>query len=222
MIPEIFKKSFTCLLLILASCYSVGLYAHEDPAELVANTSEQIKNILKKENGKNTAQIRKEVEDVLYPRFDFTRMTALAVGKFWKEATVEQKDALASEFKILLSNTYFNTMLRYRDAKINVKQDVLIENEGKQATVKSAVQPETSKEAVAIDYVLYNTPDGWKVFNVNVEGASLVTVYRNQFGEEISKNGIDSLVKSLHDKNQSMRAADSSPGTAVDATTHKG
>jgi len=158
-----------------------------------------------KENGKNTDAIRQEVEEVLFPRFDFLRMTALAVGKHWRAATPEQKEALIAEFRTLLTLTYFNTMLRYRDAAIAIRPDVIIENEGKEATVKSSVSVKDIKEPVAIDYVLYHTDEGWKVFNVNVEGASLVTVYRNQFGDEISKNGIDGLIASLKNKNLSAK-----------------
>jgi phospholipid transport system substrate-binding protein len=101
----------------------------------------------------------------------------------------------------LLTRTYFSTMLRYRDAKLSVKPDVLLANEGKEATVKSDVVVGNAQQPVQIDYVLYNTDEGWKVFNVSVEGASLVTVYRNQFGEEINKGGLDGLVLSLQNKN---------------------
>jgi phospholipid transport system substrate-binding protein len=189
-------------------------HAQESPVALVTNTSGQVRTSLMKENSSNTAEIRKEVEAVLFPRFDFTRMTALAVGKYWKQATPEQKNALSTEFKILLTNTYFNTMLRYRDAKISVKQDELVESDGKQATVKSDVMVANAKDPVSIDYVLYNTEDGWKVFNVNVEGASLVTVYRNQFGEEISKSGIDGLIQSLHTKNVANGTPDATAASA--------
>lgn len=189
-----------CLFMLIAST-AARVQAHEDPSALVSYTSEEVRSILMRENSKNTASIRTEVESILYPRFDFTRMTALAVGKHWRNASAEQKEALVVEFRTLLTGTYFNTMLRYRDAKITVKPDVIVENEGKEATVKSSVSVKDLKEPVAIDYVLYNTTDGWKVFNVNVEGASLVTVYRNQFGDEITKNGIDGLIASLKSKN---------------------
>lgn len=180
-------------------------HSTEDPSALVTYTSEEVRSILMKENGSNTEAIRTQVETVLFPRFDFMRMTALAVGKHWRSATPEQKEALIAEFRTLLTLTYFNTMLRYRDAKITIKPDVIIENEGKEATVKSSVQVKDLKDPVAIDYVLYNTADGWKVFNVNVEGASLVTVYRNQFGDEISKNGIEGLIATLKNKNISAK-----------------
>jgi phospholipid transport system substrate-binding protein len=191
--------------IFFATVCTRAVSAHEDPSALVTNVSEQVRAILMKENGTNTTTVRTEVEQVLLPRFDFTRMTALAVGKFWKSASTEQKTALTFEFQTLLSNTYFNTMLRYRDVGIKIKPDVLIENEGKQATVKSEVAVTNAQKPVAIDYILYNTEEGWKVYNINVEGASLVTVYRNQFGEEINKNGIDGLVQSLHAKNEAAQ-----------------
>lgn len=191
------KNWFISLLLV----FSPLLLAEENPAKMVRDTSEQVRTILLKEDGSNTDVVRAEVQQVLYPRFDFTRMTALAVGKHWKQATPEQKAALTGEFRTLLTRTYFTTMLRYRDAAINIKGAPILENEGKEATVKSDVKVATAQQPVLIDYVLYHTGDGWKVFNVAVEGASLVTVYRNQFGDEVSKGGIDGLIQSLKNKN---------------------
>lgn len=197
----------TCFL--FASFLAGSAQAHEDPSAMVASTSEQVRTILMKENGKNTETIREEVKAVIYPRFDFMRMTALAVGKHWRSASPAQKEALIVEFRNLLTGTYFNTMLRYRDAKISIKPDVIIEGDGKQATVKSSVSVKDIKEPVAIDYVLYKTEEGWKIFNVSVEGASLVTVYRNQFGDEVSKGGIDGLILTLKNKNTNNKSAKS-------------
>jgi len=211
------KHLLAAFFFLVVATFGNLVCAAEDPSTLVSTTSEQVRISLRKENGSNTPDIRKEVEDILFPRFDFVRMTALAVGKYWREASPAQKDALSGEFRILLTNTYFNTMLRYRDAKITVKPDVSVDDNGKQATVKSQVFVADARDPVAIDYVLYNTEQGWKVFNVNVEGASLVTVYRNQFGDEISHSGIDGLVQSLHTKNQ----ANGSGAPAAAATTKK-
>jgi phospholipid transport system substrate-binding protein len=195
-------------LLVMKSVLLVSLLAfvslvsaEENPTVLVTQTSEKVRAILVKENGSNTEAVRSEVQQVLYPRFDFTRMTALAVGKYWKQATPEQKTALSDEFRTLLTRTYFSTMLRYRDARINIQPDPVLANDGKEATVKSDVVVGNAQQPVKIDYVLYHTEDGWKVFNVSVEGASLVTVYRNQFGEEVNKGGLDGLIQSLRNKN---------------------
>jgi len=196
------KNNFTGILLaFLLLVIGQVVVAEENPTRLVIETSEKVRAILEKENGSNTESVREEVQQLLYPRFDFTRMTALAVGKHWKQATPEQKKALSDEFRTLLTRTYFSTMLRYRDAKINVKPEPLLANEGKEATVKSDVVVGNAQQPVLIDYVLYHTEEGWKVFNISVEGASLVTVYRNQFGEEVNKAGLDGLIKSLRTKN---------------------
>lgn len=211
------KKIAVSLMLLLSTTWlACAAWADDSPVSLVTATSEQVRSALMKENGSNTHVVREEVEQLLNPRFDYTRMTALAVGKNWKQATDAQKNALTTEFHTLLANTYFSTMLRYRDAKISIKPDVLLENEGKQATVKSQVAVANAQAPVSIDYVLYNTPEGWKVFNVSVEGASLVTVYRNQFGDEVSKGGIDGLIQSLHNKNiaPAPQSADVQPASS--------
>lgn len=194
-----------CVASLIAALSSA--YADEDPSALIKNTSEQIKALLMTEDGSNTAAIRIEVEKILEPRFDFLRMTAYALGRPWRSASAEQKEVLIEEFRNLLTGTYFNTLLRYRDAEITIKPDVIVENKGKEATVKSRVAVEGMKDPVAIDYVLYKSKEGtgWKVFNINVEGASLITVYRNQFGQEISKHGIDGLIQTLKDKNNKIK-----------------
>lgn len=199
---QVIKGLLASVLLVSMHLVSVQpVSAEENPTKMVLETSETVRALLAKENGSNTDAVRAEVQQVLYPRFDFTRMTALAVGKYWKQATPEQKTALSDEFRALLTRTYFSTMLRYRDAKLNVKPEPLLANDGKEATVKSDVTVGNAQQPVLIDYVLYHTEAGWKVFNVSVEGASLVTVYRNQFAEEVNKGGLDGLIQSLRNKN---------------------
>lgn len=196
-----FVQATKMLTMVTLLVFGSLVSAEESPSQLVMETSETVRAILVKEDGSNTEAVRAEVQQVLYPRFDFTRMTALAVGKHWKQATPEQKTALSEEFRTLLTRTYFSTMLRYRDVKLNIKPDPLMANEGKEATVKSDVVVGNAQQPVLIDYVLYHTDTGWKVFNVSVEGASLVTVYRNQFSEEVNKGGLDGLIQSLRAKN---------------------
>lgn len=188
---------FSAALLVL----SAHVYAQETPVSIVSATSEAVRAELLKENGSNTDAVRAEVEKLVHPRFDFARMTALAVGKYWRTATPEQKTALSDEFRTLLTRTYYTTMLRYRNVKVNISPDTILENDGKQATVKTTVDMAAGQQPVKIDYVLYNTDKGWLVFNVVVEGASLVTVYRNQFADEVNKGGIAGLIQSLHNKN---------------------
>lgn len=191
-------KGFLLALLVWVAPSSL---ADESPVSIVTATSEAVRAALLKENGSNGDAVRADVEKLIYARFDFNRMTALAVGKYWRDATPEQKTALSNEFRTLLSRTYYTTMLRYRDVKLNVRPEPLLENDGKQATVKTDVTVGNAQQPVMIDYVLYQSDAGWKVFNVNVEGASLVTVYRNQFADEINKGGMAGLIQTLQAKN---------------------
>jgi phospholipid transport system substrate-binding protein len=202
------KKLFTSLLLMLGLA-APALAAGDSPVDVIGTTSQNALELLKKENGKNTSQVRKQVEDMVVPLFDFTRMTALAVGKDWRAATPAQQSQLAEQFQTLLVRTYSSTMTRFKSAQIDVKPNAQINNNGREAVVKSEVTlpGNGDKKNVMVDYTLYKGTQGWKIFNVSVEGASLVTIYRNQFGEEIRKNGVDGLIKMLKDKNEKGKPA---------------
>jgi len=200
------KKLITCFLIMLGLSTQV-MAATDNPVDQVRDTSRQIMDVLKQENGKNTKQIRQQVEALAVPQFDFQRMTALAVGLGWRQASPAQQTALAQQFQTLLVRTYSTTMTRFKSAQIDIQPNAIIGNAGREATVKSNVSlPGNDKGPVSVDYTLYKTAQGWKVFNVSVEGASLVTVYRNQFNQEISKTGIDGLIKMLQDKNAALPA----------------
>ncbi|WP_174875733.1 MlaC/ttg2D family ABC transporter substrate-binding protein [Vogesella oryzae] len=201
------KKLLTSLMLLLG--LAAPALAADEPVSLVQDTSQKALDILKKENGKNTRQVREQVESMVIPLIDFTRMTALAVGKDWRAANPTQQEQLATQFKTLLVRTYSSTMVRFKTAQIDVKPTAQFNNSGREAVVKSEVTIPGSadKKNVSIDYTLYKGSQGWKIFNVSVEGASLVTVYRTQFGEEIRKNGIDGLIKQLKDKNEGVKPA---------------
>ncbi|WP_293766204.1 ABC transporter substrate-binding protein [uncultured Aquitalea sp.] len=202
------KKFLACFCVLLGLSAPV-FAAADNPVDLVRDASRQILDTIKKENGKNTAQIRQQVESIAVPQFDFQRMTALAVGMGWRQASPTQQGQLAQQFQTLLVRTYSSTMTRFKNAQIDVSPNAVMGNSGREATVKTQVSlpGANDKGPVAVDYTLYKTAQGWKVFNVSVEGASLVTVYRNQFTQEISKSGVDGLIKMLQDKNAAPAAA---------------
>lgn len=198
------KKLFIAFFsLVLAS---VALAAGS-PTDTINDGSNKLLNIIKQDTGRNTAQVRQQMENAAVPMFDFQRMTALAVGQGWRNATPAQQAALTQEFKSLLVRTYAGTMMRFKNAKVDVRSNPVMANSGREATVKSVVNPGNGKQSVAVDYTMYKGSQGWKIYNVIVEGASLVTVYRNQFNEEIKKNGVDGLIKLLKDKNANPASA---------------
>src|SRR5574343_32784 len=202
------KKLFATLMVMLGLS-STALAASDNPVDVISTTSQSALELLKKDTGKNTNQIRKQVEDLVVPQFDFIRMTALAVGKDWRGATPAQQTQLAEQFQTLLVRTYSSTMTRFKNAQIDVKPNAQLNNNGREAVVKSEVTlpGNGEKKNVMVDYTLYKGNQGWKIYNVSVEGASLVTIYRNQFGEEIRKNGVDGLIKLLKDKNDKGKPA---------------
>ena len=142
------------------------------------------------------------VDSTLMPHVNFERMTALAVGRAWREATPEQKKQLMTEFRVLLLRTYSNAFTAVRDQSIRMKpfrgnasdEEVVVRSE--------IVQPRG--EPIQLDYRLEKDGNSWKIYDVNVLGVWLVQTYRNQFAQEISAGGLDGLIKSLAEKNKSF------------------
>ncbi|MGF6148587.1 Probable phospholipid-binding protein mlaC precursor [Kingella potus] len=194
------KTSFYTAVLIAAA--SVGS-AYATPQQAVGQVREnaaQVLGILKKANGSNDAAIRKEAENYAMPYFDFQRMTAQAVGRPWTQATAAQKQALTREFQALLIRTYSGTMLKFKNSAVDVKGNPVVNKGGKEIIVRAEISQGGSKP-VNMDFTVHQSGGKYRVYNVAVEGASLVTVYRNQFGEIIKNKGFDGLIQDLKSKN---------------------
>jgi phospholipid transport system substrate-binding protein len=195
------KKWLTGLFI---ACFSITtvMATPQDAANQIKGNIQQVLNIINKDNGGNTAQVRKQAENYAIPYFDFTRMTMLAVGNNWKNASAAQKTALASEFKTLLIRTYSGTMMQYKNAKVNVKNNPQSRNDGKIVVVSTEVTIPSQSKPVQMDYTTYPSGNRYLVYNVTIEGASLVTVYRNQFNDIVAKKGVDGLIQELKNKNK--------------------
>ena len=200
-------KNLLGKLLICCAFVSFSLHAMaETPDELVRDTSRQVLDVLKRDNGKNTKAIRAEVEALVLPKFDFTRMTALAVGRGWRDANPEQQKQLIDQFRMLLVRTYSSTMTRFKNAQITVQASAPAAD-AREVTVRSEVELPANagdKRSAQVDYTLIKTPTGWRVYNVSIEGASLVTIYRNNFNDILRQGGPDALIQSLKDKNDAL------------------
>lgn len=182
------------------SVMSIGL-AWATPQQAVTQlrgNAEQIMTILNKGNGKNDAQVRREAENYAVPYFDFERLSARAVGNPWRQATAAQKQALAAEFKTLLIRTYSGTMMSFKNAQVNVRDQA--QAKGGDVVVRAEVTPSGGK-TVVMDYTLAKGGKNYRVVDVAVEGQSLVTAYRGQFGQIIQQKGFDGLIADLKAKN---------------------
>lgn len=153
----------------------------------------------------DTGKVLGLVDEKILPHFNFRRMTMLAVGRDWRQASPEQQNRLVSAFRTLLVRTYSNALTQYRDQTIDFKP-VRIADADTTAQVRTEVR-QPGAQPIGIDYTLEKTASGWKVFDVVVAGVSLVTNYRGSFGDEIRKGGVDGLIRALDEKNRSLEAA---------------
>ena len=203
------NRLLALLTLLLAGFAFAGhALAQETPDVLVKNVTSEVLTIIKNDKELQGGSMRKVFELVdakILPHFNFTRMTSLAVGQKWREATPEQKTRLAAEFKVLLVRTYANALTSYKNQTVDYKPLRMAPTDT-DVTVKTEVR-QSSGQPIQLDYTLQKKDDGWKVYDVTVAGVSLVTNYRDSFGQEIRNGGIDGLITSLAAKNQQASAS---------------
>ncbi len=150
-------------------------------------------------------RIREVVETKLLPNFDFERITALAMGRNWRQATPEQQKQLVDQFRQLLVRTYSGALTQYRNQTMDYKP-MRGDPAATEVTVRTEVVRQGGQAPVPIDYSMAKGPSGWKVYDVIVGGVSLVTNYRDEFNEQIRNGGVDNLIKTLTAKNQGTPA----------------
>ncbi len=178
------------------------------PDVLVKKVTDEVLAVVRADkdlqNG-NTKKAIDLVETKVLPHFNFTRMTALALGREWSKASAEQKTRLTNEFRILLVRTYSNALTAYKDQTVEYKPFKMQAGET-DVTVRTLVH-QTNGKHIGLDYALDKQADGWKVYDVVVAGVSLVTNYRESFTQEIRANGVDGLISTLAAKNKGLEAA---------------
>lgn len=181
--------------------------AQEAPDALVKRVAQEtlqtIKSDPKVQSG-DQQRIREVVESKLLPYFDFERITALAMGRNWRQASPEQQKQLVDQFRALLVRTYSGALAQYRDQAMDYKP-LRAEANATDVTVRTEVIRQ-GQAPVQIDYSMTKSPSGWKVYDVIVGGVSLVTNYRDEFNEQIKNGGVDGLIKTLNAKNQGAPA----------------
>jgi phospholipid transport system substrate-binding protein len=160
------------------------------------------------QNG-NQEKVIQLVESKVLPHFDFAHMTRLAVGRNWRDATPQQQQALVEEFKTLLVRTYTTAYRQYRNETIEYRPLRMAPGDT-DVIVRSVVKQPGRPQPIAVDYGMEKLPSGWKVYDVKIEGVSLVENYRSTFASEIQRNGVDGLIRTLSDKNKALAAQQSS------------
>lgn len=182
--------------------YAQGMVA---PDVLAKSVTDEVITILRSDkdiNAGNPGKLMDLIETKVLPHFNFTRMTRLAVGKNWRKASPQQRGMLVEEFRVLLVRTYATAFTSYRDQTITYRP-LRMRPEDDDVVVKSqVVQP--GRPPVAVDYNMEKTSNGWKVYDVAIEGVSLVQNYRSTFNGEVQRAGIDGLIKALDSKNRQL------------------
>lgn len=140
------------------------------------------------------------VETKILPHFDFDHMTQMATGPGWRLATPGQQQALTREFMTLLVRTYSAALSSVRDQVIEFRP-LRSPPEGTDVTVRTLVK-QSGAAALTIDYDMQHMPNGWKVYDIKIEGVSLIATYRETFAARIRESGIDGLIKLLAEKNR--------------------
>jgi phospholipid transport system substrate-binding protein len=179
------------------------------PDALIRNTVDEIIGIIKQDKdiqAGDQKKINALVDAKVLPHFDFQRMTRLAVGRYWRTATPEQKQLVVTEFRNMLVRTYTKVFTVYRNQTVEIKPFRMMAGDT-EATVKTVINKPGS-QPVAVDYEMELAADGWKVFDISIEGVSMVMSYRGTFASQIQESGIDGLIKTLSDKNISADKSD--------------
>ncbi len=187
--------------------FSASAQAMPEPQALVKEASDNMLKALKDNEAEletNPQKIYTLVQDILFPHFDFERMAKLALGLSWRDASPEQQAKFVEEFRLLLVRTYATAMLEYTNEEIRFlpfRDDV---EKGRVSVPMEVVQPNGPSVPMALS--LYkNKNDEWKVYDVKIEGISLVTNYRSSFNRDIRTSGMDALIESLAKRNDKAR-----------------
>jgi phospholipid transport system substrate-binding protein len=194
------------LLAVLAAVPAV--HAQEvPPDQLVKTVTLEVVELIAKDKeiqSGNRAKLVQLIDAKVLPHFNFSAMTALALGQSWNKATPEQKKRLTEEFRTLLVRTYASALAAYSEQKFDFRPlrakptdtDVIVQ--------VRVLQPGT--QPVPIDYSMEKTSSGWKVYDVMVGGVSLVANYRTEFNNVVRESGLDGLIKNLSTKNRGLEA----------------
>ncbi len=212
--PLISKVLLGAIAFLLSS--TATLAAPSEALELVQQTTNSVLDIVRAQPDlfrNDPAKAYALAEEIVLPHFDFERMSSWVLGKHWRTATPEQQTQFVQGFRNLLVRTYSTALREYspEDIKERLDRDItylplLAAGDATDVTVKTQIQ-RPSGPPIAVNYNLYEKNGEWKVYDITVEGISLVTNYRNSFANEIRRDGLDALIAKLAARNQQSAAS---------------
>lgn len=184
---------------------SVAPSPHMAPDALIRTLSNDLLSVIRADKelqAGNIEKINKVVDEKVLPYVDFEKMTRLAVGRGWRQASAEQRKALVREFRALLTYTYSGAVSQITDHKVEMRP--FRAAPGDTDVIVRTMVVATKGEPIQLDYRMEKTDRGWRIYDVNIVGIWLVENYKNSFASEINANGIDGLIKSLTQRNKDL------------------
>jgi phospholipid transport system substrate-binding protein len=194
------------LLFLLPPAVAQGL----GPEELVKKITSDVMAAIKTDKQLAAGDKQKAIklaEEKILPYIDFHEATRLAVGRAWRDASPEQRKRLVDEFRSMLVRTYSNALEGYQGQEMKVLPS-RVKPGDTEATVRNQFTRAGGKP-VPIDYQMRKTDNGWKIYDITVEGISLVLTYRSEFDQVVKQEGIDGLIKRLGQKNEPAKVGKS-------------
>jgi len=201
-------KNCTSLIAGLMLCLGMAhaAAADETPDSLIKRISQEVLESAKADKdiqSGDQSKVLKLVEAKVLPYIDFQRMTELAAGRNWRGATPDQQQELVKQFKSLLIFTYSGALSQVKDQRLEYKP-FRADPADTDVEVRSQVITPRAGQVIELNYRLAKGANGWKIYDINVLGAWLIETYKGNFSAEISKSGIDGLIKTLTAKNAKL------------------
>ena len=203
-LTNLVSRALYSTLLLLLGVSLVHAQQTDDAVKLVENTTVTIQGAIRKDHDKLTTdhkRLMELVDKIVLPHFDFNKMSSWALGKYWRTATAKQKKEFTDEFQKLLVRTYAVALLDNANRQIKILPMQSSSGSDK-VTVRTEV-PQDGGFPIPINYKLQYMGSEWKVYDVEIDGISLVSNYRTTFAAEIRKTGIDSVIASMQKRNES-------------------
>ncbi|MEX3628355.1 MAG: ABC transporter substrate-binding protein [Burkholderia sp.] len=201
------KKLF--LIPVAAAFFSFGSAAQaqvdqSNPQALIKTATEQVLNEVRTQSIKpnDIGRVTDIVNRDILPYVDFRRTTQIVMGRNWRTATADQQQQVIDQFKILLIRTYAGALAQLKPDQQIQYPPFRADPGATDVVVRTLAQ--TNGQPAQIDYRLYKSPQGWRVYDLNVLGAWLIQTYQQQFNEKIQQSGVDGLIKFLTERNQQL------------------
>ena len=192
-----FKRVISSIVILL---FAVPAFAGSSPVDMLKKTSDQLLQSLKQNKNKikeNPNYVYQLTDEILLPHVDITAMSRLALGRqHWMAANAAQRKQFMQEFSNLMVRTYATALSAYTDEEIKFRPLRIDPNKEKRVQVDSVII-QRGGPSIPVSYRLFKRGDDWKVYDMTVDGVSMVQSFHSQFANEVSKNGMDGLLKAM-------------------------